>query len=308
MPVKKVEKIWMNGSFVNWDDAKIHVLSHVVHYGTSWFEGIRCYETQKGSAIFRLDRHIRRLFDSVKIYRTEIPYTEAEITNVCLEAIRVNKMKACYIRPVVYRGYGDVGVNPIPCPVDVTVAVWEWGAYLGPEALTDGIDVCVSTWSRPAPNTLPAMAKAGGNYLLSQLMKIEALAGGFKEAVALDVNGHVSEGSGENIFAVKDGVIITPWISSSLLPGITRMSVIELAREMGLEVRELSMPREFLYVADELFFTGTAAEVTPIRSVDRMKVGNGKPGPVTMKLQKAFFDIVKEGKDKHRWLTPVYND
>jgi branched-chain amino acid aminotransferase len=308
MPVKKVEKIWMNGSFVNWDDAKIHVLSHVVHYGTSWFEGIRCYETPKGSAIFRLDRHIRRLFDSVKIYRTEIPYTEAEITNVCLETIRVNKMKACYIRPVVYRGYGDVGVNPIPCPVDVTVAVWEWGAYLGPEALTDGIDVCVSTWSRPAPNTLPAMAKAGGNYLLSQLMKIEALAGGFKEAVALDVNGHVSEGSGENIFAVKDGVIITPWISSSLLPGITRMSVIELAREMGLEVRELSMPREFLYVADELFFTGTAAEVTPIRSVDRMKVGNGKPGPVTMKLQKAFFDIVKEGKDKHRWLTPVYND
>lgn len=308
MPVKKVDKIWMNGSFVNWDDAKIHVLSHVVHYGTSWFEGIRCYDTPKGPAVFRLDRHIRRLFDSVKIYRTEIPYSEEAMAKVCLDTIRVNKMKACYIRPVVYRGYGDVGVNPLPCPVDVTVAVWEWGAYLGPEALTDGIDVCVSTWNRPAPNTLPSMAKAGGNYILSQLMKIEALAGGYKEAVALDVHGYVSEGSGENIFAVKDGTIFTPSISSSLLPGITRTSVLQLARDMGLDVREVSMPRELLYVADELFFTGTAAEVTPIRSVDRTKVGDGKPGPITMKLQKAFFDIVKDGKDTYRWLTPVYND
>jgi branched-chain amino acid aminotransferase len=308
MPVKKVEKIWMNGSFVNWDDATIHVLSHVVHYGTSWFEGIRCYDTPNGPAVFRLDRHIRRLFDSVKIYRTEIPYSEEVITKVCLDTIRVNKMKACYIRPVVYRGYGDVGVNPLPCPVDVTVAVWEWGAYLGPEALTEGIDVCVSTWNRPAPNTLPSMAKAGGNYILSQLMKIEALAGGYKEAVALDVNGYVSEGSGENIFAVKEGTIFTPSISSSLLPGITRTSVLQLARDMGFDVREVSMPRELLYVADELFFTGTAAEVTPIRSVDRTKVGDGKPGPITMKMQKAFFDIVKDGKDKYRWLTPVYND
>jgi branched-chain amino acid aminotransferase len=205
----------------------------------------------------------------------------------------------------VYRGYGDVGVNPLPCPVEVSIAVWEWGAYLGPEALSQGIDVCVSTWNRPAPNTLPAMAKAGGNYILSQLMKIEALQGGFKEAIALDVNGQVSEGSGENLFAVKDGVIITPWLASSLLPGITRMSVLQIARELGYEVREVTMPREFLYVADELFFTGTAAEVTPIRSVDRVKVADGKPGSITMKLQAAFFDIVKNGKDPHGWLKYV---
>jgi len=194
MPVKKVDKIWMNGKFVNWDDAKIHVLSHVVHYGTSWFEGIRCYETGAGPAIFRLDRHVRRLFDSVKIYRTEIPYTEEQIREAIVEVIRVNKMRACYVRPVVYRGYGDVGVNPVSCPVDVSIAVWEWGAYLGAEALSEGIDVCVSTWNRPAPNTLPAMSKAGGNYILSQLMKLEAITAGFKEAIALDVNGQVSEG------------------------------------------------------------------------------------------------------------------
>ncbi len=302
MPVKKVDKIWMNGKFVNWDDAKIHVLSHVVHYGTSWFEGIRCYHTPKGSAVFRLDRHIRRLFDSVKIYRTEIPYSEEQIRDACLETIRVNHMRACYIRPVVYRGYGDVGVNPIPCPVDVSIAVWEWGTYLGPEALSDGIDVCVSTWNRPAPNTLPAMAKAGGNYILSQLMKIEALQSGFKEALALDVHGYISEGSGENLFAMKDGVIHTPWLASSLLPGVTRMSIIQIARDMGYEVREAAMPREFLYIADELFFTGTAAEVTPIRSVDRVKVADGTPGPITKKIQAAFFDIVTNGNDPHRWL------
>jgi len=306
MPVKKVEKIWMNGKLVDWDDAKIHVLSHVVHYGSSWFEGIRCYDTPKGPAIFRLDRHIRRLFDSVKIYRTEIPYTEAQVTAAVLETIRANKMKACYIRPIVYRGYGDVGVNPLPCPVDLTVAVWEWGSYLGPEALTEGIDVCVSTWNRPAPNTLPAMAKAGGNYILSQLMKIEALQAGFKEAIALDVSGNLSEGSGENLFAVRDGILFTPSISSSLLPGVTRASVIQLAEESGFELREGSIPRELLYVADELFFTGTAAEVTPIRSVDKVKVGNGKPGPVTMKLQTMFFDIVKNGNDRHNWLKYVY--
>jgi branched-chain amino acid aminotransferase len=306
MPLKKVEKIWMNGKLVDWDDAKIHVLSHVVHYGSSWFEGIRCYETPKGPAIFRLDRHVRRLFDSVKIYRTEMPYTETQITDAILETIRVNKMKACYIRPVAYRGYGDVGVNPLPCPVDVTVAVWEWGSYLGPEALTEGIDVCVSTWNRPAPNTLPAMAKAGGNYVLSQLMKIEALQAGFKEAIALDVSGNLSEGSGENLFVVKDGLLFTPSISSSLLPGVTRASVIQLAEEAGIKLREGSLPREILYVADELFFTGTAAEVTPIRSVDKIKVGNGKPGPVTMKLQTMFFDIVRNGNDRHSWLKYVY--
>ncbi len=308
MPVKKTEKIWMNGKLVNWDDATIHVLSHVIHYGSSWFEGIRCYETAKGPAIFRLDSHLRRLFDSVRIYRTEIPFSLQEIETAVLETVRANKMRACYVRPVVYRGYGDVGVNPLGCPVDVSIAVWEWGAYLGPEALADGIDVCVSTWNRPAPNTLPAMAKAGGNYALSQLMKVEAIQGGFKEAIALDVDGHVSEGSGENVFAVKDGTIYTPPIGSSLLSGVTRSSVIHLAAEAGYHVEEAVLPREMLYVADELFFTGTAVEVTPIRSVDRVKVADGKPGPVTKKMQKAFFDVVKNGNDSHHWLKFVYND
>lgn len=308
MPVKKVEKIWMNGKLVNWDDAQIHVLSHVVHYGSSWFEGIRCYETAKGTAIFRLDRHLRRLVDSAKIYRTAVPYTLAELEEAVLATIRANKMKACYIRPIVYRGYGDVGVNPLNNPVDVTIAVWEWGSYLGPEALTNGIDVCISTWNRPAPNTIPAMAKAGGNYILSQLMKVEALQAGFAEAIALDVNGNLSEGSGENLFAVRDGILYTPELSSSLLPGITRASITQMAEEMGYKVVITDLPREFVYVADELFFTGTAAEVTPIRSVDKQKVGDGKPGPVTMKLQKAFFEVVRNGNDKHKWLQYVYND
>jgi branched-chain amino acid aminotransferase len=308
MPVKKVDKIWMNGKLVHWDDARIHVLSHVIHYGSSWFEGIRCYETAKGTAIFRLDRHIRRLFDSTRIYRTEIPYSEPQVEDAILSTIRANKMRACYIRPIVYRGYGDVGVNPLNCPVDLCIAVWEWGSYLGPEALTSGIDVCVSTWQRPAPNTLPQMAKAGGNYILSQMMKVEAIKSGFVEAIALDVNGNLSEGSGENLFAVKDDVIYTPPLSASLLPGITRASVLQIARESGYDVRETSIPREMVYVADELFFTGTAAEVTPIRSVDKVLVGKGKPGPVTMNLQKQFFDIVKKGEDKHEWLKFVYND
>ncbi len=308
MAVKKVEKIWMNGSLVNWDDARIHVLSHVVHYGSSWFEGIRCYETMKGSAIFRLDRHLRRLFDSTRIYRTPIPYTEAQMEEAILQTIRANKMKSCYIRPLVYRGYGDVGVNPLPCPVDVTIAVWEWGSYLGPEALTKGIDVCISTWNRPAPNTLPAMAKAAGNYALGQLMKIDAIQAGFKEAIALDVNGYVSEGTGENIFLVKDGILHTPPLSSSLLPGVTRASVIQMAGDLAIPVREMQIPREMVYVADELFFTGTAAEVTPIRSVDRVPVADGTPGPITMKLQSSFFDIVKGGSDARGWLKFVYND
>lgn len=302
MSMKKVEKIWMNGALVNWDDAKIHVLSHVVHYGSSWFEGIRCYETARGSAIFRLDRHLRRLYDSTKIYRTEIPFTPSQLEAAVIETIIANKMKACYIRPVVYRGFGDVGVNPLPCPVDVAIAVWEWGTYLGPDALDKGIDVCMSTWNRPAPNTLPAMAKAGGNYALSQVMKIDAIQGGFKEAIALDVNGYLSEGSGENIFVVRDGVLLTPQLGNSLLPGITRETIIQLAKEKKYEVREGSIPREMVYAADELFFTGTAAEVTPIRSVDRVPVGNGKPGPITMDLQRAYFTIVKDGVDTHNWL------
>jgi branched-chain amino acid aminotransferase len=248
------------------------------------------------------------LFDSTKIYRTPIPFSEQEILDAIMQTIRANKMKVCYIRPIVYRGYGEVGVNPIKCPVDVTVAVWEWGAYLGDEALKSGIDVCISTWNRPAPNTLPAMAKAGGNYLLSQLMKMEAVQQGFQEAIALDVNGNLSEGTGENLFAVKDDIIYTPAFSSSLLPGVTRATVIKLARDAGYEVLITPVPKEMVYVADELFFTGTAAEVTPIRSVDKVKVGNGKPGPITMKLQEMYFDIVKNGNDPNKWLTYVYND
>jgi branched-chain amino acid aminotransferase len=292
----------MNGTLVPWDEAKIHVLSHVVHYGTSWFEGIRCYSTAKGSAIFRLDKHVVRLCDSLKIYRTAMPYTAAQIEEAILETIRANNLKACYIRPIAYRGYGDVGVNPLGCPVDVAIAVWEWGTYLGPEALANGIDVCVSTWARPAPNTLPGMAKAGGNYLLSQLMKVEAIQSGFAEAIALDTSGNVSEGTGENLFVVYQGKIITPPLCSSLLPGITRMSVIELAQEMGYAICETPVPREMLYVADEVFLTGTAAEVTPVRSVDRLPVGGGTPGPITKRLQDAFFKIVRTGEDSHGWL------
>lgn len=308
MPVKKVDKIWMNGKFVSWDEATIHVLSHVIHYGSSWFEGIRCYDTPKGPAIFRLDPHVRRLFDSTRIFRTTIPFTADQIAHAILETIRVNRMKACYVRPVVYRGYGDVGVNPIPCPVDVSIAVWEWGTYLGADALQDGIDVCLSTWARPAPNTLPQMAKAGGNYLLSQLMKMEALQAGYAEAIALDTRGMVSEGTGENLFAVRDGVVYTPELSASLLPGVTRSTVMQLAEERGIKVVITDLPREFLSIADELFFTGTAAEVTPIRSLDRMPVADGKPGPVTKALQEAFFDVVRKGNDPHGWLKYVYNN
>jgi branched-chain amino acid aminotransferase len=308
MPVKKVEKIWMNGKLVKWDDAHIHVLSHVVHYGSSWFEGMRCYDTAAGPAVFRLNAHVHRLFNSTRIYKVEMPFTEAQIQDAVLDTIRANKMKACYVRPVVYRGYGEVGVNPLKCPVEVAIAVWDWGTYLGPEALTKGIDVCISTWNRPAPNTLPTMAKTGANYALSQLMKVEAIEGGFAEAIALDVSGNISEGSGENIFAVMDGVLYTPPLSCSLLPGVTRFCTIQLAEELGLKVRETQMPREMVYIADELFFTGTAAEITPIRSVDRVKVADGKPGPVTQRLQRAFFDIVKKGKDTHNWLKFVYSD
>jgi branched-chain amino acid aminotransferase len=307
MPIKKVDSIWMNGKLVAWDDAKIHILSHVIHYGSSWFEGIRCYETKRGPAIFRLDAHLRRLYDSAKMYRAPIPYTVAQFEAAIKETIRANKMKACYIRPVVYRGYGEVGVNPLSCPVDVMIAVWEWGSYLGAGALENGIDVCVSSWHRAAPNTFPSMAKASGNYLNSQLIKMEAVLAGYAEGVALDSYGNVSEGSGENIFLVRDKKLYTPPIIAAILPGITRVSVMRIAQDLGYEVVEGAIPREMLCIADEVFFTGTAAEITPVRSVDKIPIGEGKPGPVTQQLQRTFFDIVQNANDKHSWLNFVYD-
>lgn len=303
MPIAKMDYIWFNGELVAWDKATIHVLSHVVHYGTSFFEGIRCYETPKGTAIFRLTPHMRRLVDSAKIYRTEIPYSLDQMVAAVKETVQANKLRAGYIRPVVYRGYGEIGVNPHGNPVEVAIATIEWGKYLGADAMENGVDVCVSSWNRFSPNTLPAMAKAGGNYMNSQLIKMEALANGYSEGIALDSNGHVSEGSGENLFLVRDGVVYTPPASSSILSGITRDTVITLLGEMGVEVRQQIIPREMLYVADELFFTGTAAEVSPIRSVDRITVGKGRRGPITAEVQAAFFAIVHgEREDTHGWL------
>ncbi len=307
MAVKKTEWIWMNGEFVRWDDAKIHVLSHVVHYGTSVFEGIRCYKTPKGSMVLRLRDHIKRLFDSAKIYRMEIPYSIDDYCDICLEVIRKNNMESCYIRPVVYRGYGEVGVNPLPCPVETSVAVWDWGAYLGPEALAKGVDVMVSTWNRPSPNSLPAMAKCAANYMNGQLIKMEAILSGYAEGIALDVNGYISEGSGENIFIVRNGDIYTPSLGHSVLPGITRDGVLRiLEEELKVRVKHQAVPREMIYICDEAFFTGTAAEITPIASVDRVPVGKGSRGRITEKVQSRYLAIVKgEAEDIYGWLTPV---
>ena len=306
MPFEKVEKIWMNGKLVNWDDAKIHVLSHVVHYGSSLFEGERCYKTKNGPAIFRLQAHTDRLFNSCKIYRMKIPYTKEQINQAIIDLIKINKLEECYIRPIVYRGYEQLGVDPTGCPVDVCIAVWRWGKYLGPEALEKGVPVCVSSWNRMAPNTMPAMAKSGANYMNAQLIKLEAKDHGYVEGIALDVYGYVSEGSGENVFIVRDGALITPSFSSSILPGIVRNTVITLAREMGLKVIEESIPREALYIADEVFFTGSAAEITPISSIDKVPIGSGTRGPITKKLQDRFFEIVwGDAEDKYGWLTYV---
>lgn len=298
--------IWMNGKLVKWEDAKIHVLSHVVHYGSSVFEGMRVYKTSDGPACFRLYDHTERLFNSAKIYRMEIPFTKEEVNKAILDIIGANNMEACYVRPVVYRGYGTLGVDPSQCSIDIAIAVWPWGQYLGEEALENGVSVCFSSWNRIAPNTMPAMAKAGANYMNSQLIKLEAISHGYAEGVALDVSGHVSEGSGENIFLVRRGALITPTFAASILPGITRSSVIRLAQDMGIKVIEQNVPREALYLADEVFFTGSAAEITPISQIDNIQVGNGKRGPITKKLQDAFFDII-EGKteDKYNWLTPI---
>jgi len=299
--------IWMNGTLVDWKDATVHIASHMIHYGTAVFEGARCYDTRRGSACFRLDAHMRRLQESAKIYRMEYALDLAGWQNAVLETIRANQMKACYIRPIVYRGYEALGVNPFTCPVDASILVWEWGAYLGKEALEQGVDVKIASWARMAPNTLPAMAKSSANYANSGLIKMEAITDGYAEAIALDVHGNVSEGSGQNIFIVRDGVLHTPPVASSILGGITRDCIITLARELGFTVKETVLPREALYLADEAFFCGTAAEVTPIRSIDKITVGAGRRGPVTEKVQRAFFDIVHgEVPDRHGWLTPVY--
>ncbi|MBE0432736.1 branched-chain amino acid transaminase [candidate division WOR-3 bacterium] len=306
MAMAKTRYIWMDGKFVEWEDARIHIMSHVIHYGTGVFEGLRCYDTPNGSVIFRLKEHTDRLFNSAKIYRMEIPYTRDEINNVTVELIKKNCLKAAYVRPIAYRGYAELGVNPFPCPVSVTVATLQWGKYLGDEALENGVDVMISSWNRMAPNTLPAMAKCCANYMNSQLIKMEAMLYGFAEGIALDNTGYVSEGSGENLFAIRDGIIYTPPLHASILPGITRHTVMSIARDMGFEVVQEKLNREFLYLADEVFFTGSAAEITPIRSVDKITVGQGKAGPMTKKLQKKFFDII-EGRapDKYNWLTRV---
>jgi branched-chain amino acid aminotransferase len=306
MPIQKTAKIWHNGKFINWEDATIHVLSHVVSYGSAVFEGIRCYETKQGPAIFRLREHMQRLINSAKIYRMDLSYSLDELANTATELVRVNKMNSCYVKPIVLRGYGEAGVNPLSSPIDVYMACWVWGAYLGPDALTKGVDVCVSSWTRIAPNTLPAMSKAAANYMNSQLVNMEARLNGFVEGIALDSSGHVSEGSGENIFVVQDGTIYTPPLATSILPGITRDSIVRLANDLKIPVKEQVIPREMLYVVDEVFFAGTAVEITPIRSVDKIQIGKGVAGSVTRKLQEEFFAITSGSKpDHHNWLTPV---
>jgi len=302
MPIPATQFIWFNGKLVPWEKATVHVLSHALHYGSSVFEGERAYETPRGVAIFRLRDHTRRLFDSAKIYRIAIGYSPEQINDACRQVIAANHLeRGAYIRPIVFRGYGEIGVTPKnDPPTEVAIAAWEWGKYLGTEAEDAGVDACVSSWNRVAPNTLPALAKAGGNYLSSQLIGSEARRLGFAEGIGLSPDGTLSEGSGENLFLVKDGVLLTPALAHSVLGGLTRDSVIRLARERGIEVRELAIPRELLYLADEAFFTGTAVEITPIRSVDRLPVGNGKRGPVTETLQNAFFGLFS-GKTPDRW-------
>jgi branched-chain amino acid aminotransferase len=297
-------KIWFNGKIVDWKDANLHVLSHVVHYGSSVFEGIRCYKTENGPAIFRLQEHIQRLINSGKIYRMDIPYSIEEISKAVKDIVKINNLKQCYIRPVAFRGYGELGVYPMNCPVETVIAAWPWGKYLGEEAIEKGVEVGVSSWRRMAPDTMPNMAKAGSNYMNSQLAKMESITNGYDEGIMLDYQGMVSEGSGENIFVILDGVIYTPPISSSLLSGLTRDSVITLANEMNIEVREQQIPREMLYISDEVFLTGTAAEVTPVRSVDKIQVGKGYRGNITKDIQEAFFAVVNgTNEDKYKWLT-----
>ena len=299
-------KIWMNGQLVNWADAKIHIASHVIHYGSGVFEGARCYDTARGPACFRLGAHMRRLFDSARIYRMDVLYDQQTLTDAVVELIQANGFRACYIRPLIYRGYDSLGVHPAGCPVDVAILLWEWPSYFTKEAIEEGIDVKISTWARNAPNTTPAMAKSVANYANAQLIKMEASADGYTEAIALDTYGNLSEGSGQNVFVVRDGIIQTPPFGDSVLAGVTRDCVITLARDLGFEVREQTLPRESLYLADEVFFVGTAVEVTPIRSVDRITVGRGRRGPITEALQQRFFQIVRgDAPDTHGWLQYV---
>ena len=305
MPISYYEKVWHNGEFIPWESATIHVAAHVVSYASCLFEGIRCYETTQGPAIFRLKEHIDRLVNSSKIYRIELDYSREQLQQAAVELVRVNKAKHSYIRPLVLRGYGEMGVNPLKNPVEVYLLAWKWAKpYLGEEALKRGVDVCVSSWNRMAPNTLPSMAKSAANYMNAQLIQMEASTNGYAEGIALDVSGNVSEGSGENIFVVRDGKIFTPPLTSAVLPGITRDSIITLAEELGYAVIEQPLAREMLYIADELFFVGTAAEVTPVRSVDRIVVGNGQAGPITRTLQERYLAIAQgRAEDKYGWLT-----
>ena len=305
--MQETEKIWMNGEFVDWADAKVHVGVHGPHYGSGVFEGIRCYNTRQGSGVFRLPEHVRRLENSAKVYRMPIAFSTEELIDAICETIRANEFEACYIRPIIFRGFGDrIGVNPLNNPVEVFIACWPWGKYLGDES-ENGVDVCVSSWRRIAADSMPAVSKATGNYLNGQLIKIEAVTNGYAEGLALDARGFVSEGSGENVFMVQDGVLLTPPLAASVLQGITRDSVIRLAGDLGIPVREEQIARGQLYTCDELFMTGTAAEITPIRSVDRNPVGRGCPGEITRRLMAEFKGIITgEIADRHGWLHPVY--
>jgi len=308
MPINKCEWIWQNGELVPWDEAQVHVLTHALHYGSSVFEGIRVYPTPDGLKVFRLAAHTKRMFESAKIHRIEIPYSEADINAACREIVVRNDLNnGAYIRPIAFRGYGEIGLAPSKGhPVDTVIAAWEWGAYLGAEALEHGVDAGISSWQRVAPNTLPALAKAGGNYLSSTLISQEAKANGFHEGIALATDGTVSEGAGENLFIIKNGKVYTPPAAAAILTGITRETLMTLAAERGIEVIEQTIPREMLYIADEMFMTGTAAEVTPVRSVDRIPVGNGSRGEITKTLQDAFFGLFNgTTEDKWGWLDSV---
>jgi branched-chain amino acid aminotransferase len=306
MAFTKAESIWMNGRLVPWSQATVHVLSHVIHYGSCIFEGMRCYKTPRGPAVFRLRDHVDRLYDGCTIYRMEIPFTREQVETAVLETISANRLEACYIRPLVYRGYESLGVDPFPCPIDVAIAAYPWGSYLGKDAAEKGVDVMVSTWRRQAPDTLPAMAKASANYMNSQLIKMEALVNGYVEGIALDAAGFVSEGSGENLFLAKKGVLYTPPLTASILPGITRQSVLQIAQDQKIPIVERSIPREALYTADEVFFVGTAAEVTPIRSIDRVTIGRGRKGDLTSRIQTEYKSIVTgRVEDRYHWLSLV---